>query len=468
MSYNEDAVVEFARLLIGQPGEASTRRLYKGAPGVFWVDWREADEDIIALAAACFGGDVAGNSDELKAQWIEGKLHVSFRDRLLLVPLEFKPGEQDLTLLALNRALAPDFEIRHIKASAGGDSAAFMLLRRDKWVELETSGAAKVDAAFGRLEPGSSLFAPGDQPTPGAVTAADDLRASLSLERVTKARELTAQKKYAEAIAGFEALEKRYASDAHPRIQLHVLMSLVSRGIALAAQGKPLEAIAAYDEAERRFGTSSDTTRRALVCSALFNKSLCLRALARTSEELALYDLIDQRYGEDVDPAIREAVIGALRNKAFRLGAAGEHSQQTALYDLIVKRYDGDTAPFIRAGVALSRNGAAYSRMMSAKQHWNEREQRSALLRQAITDLRSALENCEQQWRVMVQGNLGYALFLAGDKLSSARETQECLRLGRKAALEGQRSDAAACRVEQVDAEYEDMLRRLSNAMGLT
>ncbi len=142
-----------ARKLIEKPGKRTTSLLYKDeAPGAFLVDWREADERIISLAASALGrGDIG-------PKWIDKKLHVDFDGVLTQVPLQFQPGEQDLTLRTLNSALQPTYEIRFVKASSDGDTLAFMALATDYWRTLESEYGDKVDAAFARLDIASPLF----------------------------------------------------------------------------------------------------------------------------------------------------------------------------------------------------------------------------------------------------------------------------------------------------------------------
>jgi hypothetical protein len=142
----------FARELIECPGKDVTQRLFDGIEGVFWVDWREADERIITLAAEAI------KASDLTPEWIDGKLNVQFRGRLTRVDLEFKPGEQDTTLRTLNRAIAPELEIRFVKASDGGDTLAFMPLSKDAWFELEAAFGSRVDDAFTRLDESVSFF----------------------------------------------------------------------------------------------------------------------------------------------------------------------------------------------------------------------------------------------------------------------------------------------------------------------
>ena len=143
----------FAIQLIEQPGEETTDSLFNEEhTGVFWIDWREADDDIITMAADALG------IQELSGVWEDGKLYVSYKQQKTLVPLEFKPGEQDTTLLAINQAISADYEIRYIKASEGGDNIAFMALDTGTWKNLESTFGTKVNDAFMNLTSGSALF----------------------------------------------------------------------------------------------------------------------------------------------------------------------------------------------------------------------------------------------------------------------------------------------------------------------
>jgi hypothetical protein len=143
---------DFARQLIEHPGDQTTKQLFESAVGVFWVDWREADNYIVTLAADCIG------CSELTAEWVGDKLHIVFRGKVTAVSLKPEPGQQDITLRALNKSLYPEFEIRYVKASDGGDTLAFMPLEPSAWSELESLYGAKVDAAFGKLASGSPLL----------------------------------------------------------------------------------------------------------------------------------------------------------------------------------------------------------------------------------------------------------------------------------------------------------------------
>jgi hypothetical protein len=142
----------FARKLIGDPSQQTIKQLLAGVDGVFWVDWREADEDIIRFASEIIG------SGELSPEWVGDKLNVNFRGKLTEVPLKCEPGEQYITLATLNEAIGPTYEIRYIAASSGSDTIAFMVLNKDTLSELEAEFHGKVAEALQKVERGSAYF----------------------------------------------------------------------------------------------------------------------------------------------------------------------------------------------------------------------------------------------------------------------------------------------------------------------
>jgi len=168
----------FARKLIEQPGEATTRQLFSEVhAGIFWVDWREADNYIVTLAARAIG------RDDLRADWIDGKLTIDFSGRRTEVPLQGKPGEQDVTLDSLNRALGPEFGLRYVRASEGGDTLAFMVLPQAVWREFEASHGDRLPQAFAPIDLQAPLFAHEELP-PGAMDAVYKQMGSIHFQRV--------------------------------------------------------------------------------------------------------------------------------------------------------------------------------------------------------------------------------------------------------------------------------------------
>ncbi|MFZ6757920.1 polymorphic toxin-type HINT domain-containing protein [Undibacterium sp. Ji50W] len=168
---------DFARKLIDDPSDQIIKQLFQGVDGVFWVDWREADEAIIDLAAKLIG------NDELSHEWHNDKLTVKFRGKLTEVPLKFEPGEQYITLATLHEAIYPEYEIRYIKASEGGDTTAFMILKKQTLFELDAEFDARVADALQKVERGSAHF----------KQAALE-QAEMKAAKEAAARELTEQK----------------------------------------------------------------------------------------------------------------------------------------------------------------------------------------------------------------------------------------------------------------------------------
>jgi Protein of unknown function (DUF1444) len=161
----------FLKNLIENPSEWLTKRLFHGVPDVFWVDWREASNSIVELAAKALA------IDDLSAQWIDGNFYITFRGQQTAVDLKSAPGDQDITLAALNSAVSAAFEIRFVKASDGGDTLAFLPLPTERWAELDTAFGQKVDEAFARIGGGASFF--GDEHAPLSADALRDMKAQL-------------------------------------------------------------------------------------------------------------------------------------------------------------------------------------------------------------------------------------------------------------------------------------------------
>src|ERR1035438_7030490 len=85
---------------------------------------------------------------------VDAMLPLSVSDALLWP----SRGDRHITLLALNRALSPDYEIRYVRAS-DDDEPAFAPLAASDWIALnEQYGSAAVDIAFARLDEGRNLF----------------------------------------------------------------------------------------------------------------------------------------------------------------------------------------------------------------------------------------------------------------------------------------------------------------------
>jgi hypothetical protein len=150
----------------------------------FWVEWNEDDDQIPGMCEAIL------KTGQLAADWDDDALVIVWRGKRFPVPLTKSPlttltawawpitavvdavsplslsdallwpsrGDRHITLLALNRALHPDFEIRHVRSS-DQDEPAFAPLAASDWAALEQQyGSVAVEAAFARLQDYPNLF----------------------------------------------------------------------------------------------------------------------------------------------------------------------------------------------------------------------------------------------------------------------------------------------------------------------
>jgi hypothetical protein len=151
----------------------------------FWVEWNEDDDQIPGMCEAIL------KTGQLAADWDNDAMVIVWRGTRFPVALTKSPlttlaawvwpitavvdavsplslseallwpsrGDRHTTLLALNRALHPDYEIRHVRTS-DKDELAFAPLAASDWAALEGQyGPVAVDAAFARLQEDPNLFA---------------------------------------------------------------------------------------------------------------------------------------------------------------------------------------------------------------------------------------------------------------------------------------------------------------------
>ena len=64
-------------------------------------------------------------------------LFIAFGPKKIKVPLTMSSADRHITLLAINEALAPEFEVRMLYASVGNDSGTFVPLSTENWSFLE-------------------------------------------------------------------------------------------------------------------------------------------------------------------------------------------------------------------------------------------------------------------------------------------------------------------------------------------
>jgi len=119
---------------------------------VLWVDGGEEDDEIVTKCAALLG--LPG----LSARFDDMTLEIT-RDGAV-TRLDYGGGnaDRDMTLVALEGVLRPDFELRYCTDSQGNSDGAFLPLPRADWAMLERDYPADVARLFVPISPSSNIF----------------------------------------------------------------------------------------------------------------------------------------------------------------------------------------------------------------------------------------------------------------------------------------------------------------------
>ena len=138
--------------------ENSVRALLDDDTTVFWIDWRQEDETIAESCELILQtGHLSGELAEVDSD--EGfEVYLQYRDQRLKVPLSYSGDDRHITLCALNRALAPEYEVRFCIDSNGSDTLAFLPLECKKWCELEAQYGEAVAKRFYKIAERPNLF----------------------------------------------------------------------------------------------------------------------------------------------------------------------------------------------------------------------------------------------------------------------------------------------------------------------
>jgi hypothetical protein len=118
----------------------------------FWVDWREEEESIVEYCAGCL------QSEMLTTKRLDDKLVIVLNKTETFVPFEREPGDRHAVLCTLNEVLSPDFEIRMMVCSRGGDSLAFCVLPSTDWEQLDKEHPESTAENFLQYSPKLNLF----------------------------------------------------------------------------------------------------------------------------------------------------------------------------------------------------------------------------------------------------------------------------------------------------------------------
>ena len=128
---------------------------------IFWVDWREYDEDIVSYV-----------NDELsEADQIEWKTIVSEKEGALdtvilkkdekeaIIPYDEDKWDRDTTLKSIGKFIDDKYKLCWFKPSLGGDTLGFVVIENEGWEKLITEfGEEKLKYYFSPVTEENEMF----------------------------------------------------------------------------------------------------------------------------------------------------------------------------------------------------------------------------------------------------------------------------------------------------------------------
>lgn len=96
--------------------------------------------------------------ETLRAEWREDVLIIIHEGNETRVPLDAGEGDRDFTIRALNDVLQPDYAIRMLVCSHGGNTVGFTALPTADWQSLESELSQAIDDNFVKLAQLPNIF----------------------------------------------------------------------------------------------------------------------------------------------------------------------------------------------------------------------------------------------------------------------------------------------------------------------
>ena len=131
--------------------------IYGADKVVFWIDFKEEDEWIIA------GCENILQTGHLAAELIADdsdngyEIDIRYQDKRAKVPLSYSHDDRHITICALNKILSPDYEIRFC-IDCNGETLAFLPLAADDWKYLENRHGHALKKHFYKIAEKPNLY----------------------------------------------------------------------------------------------------------------------------------------------------------------------------------------------------------------------------------------------------------------------------------------------------------------------
>jgi hypothetical protein len=130
---------DFIDALVREGTTLAKAQFLRDDAAVFWVELSDEDESIVNCCERVL------QTGSLSSVWIDGVasrpdtgLFIDYKGERHKVPLTLTPDDRHVTLCTLNKALAPDYEIRLCLDTPRGDAWAFLPLPAADWALLES------------------------------------------------------------------------------------------------------------------------------------------------------------------------------------------------------------------------------------------------------------------------------------------------------------------------------------------
>ncbi|MEK5231292.1 hypothetical protein MHB42_05905 [Lysinibacillus sp. FSL K6-0232] len=153
MLTNQQQVAQFLK-------HAIVEDIYEQFNVLVWIDWREAEEDVIA-----YFNEQLPITDQIACKIAEidkprgVDIVLTSQEKMMTIPFADDRTDRDSAIRAMQDMLSPRYQIRWFMESLGDDTLAFVLLPARQWKELEQQfGKRKVDYYFQPVTNSSVMF----------------------------------------------------------------------------------------------------------------------------------------------------------------------------------------------------------------------------------------------------------------------------------------------------------------------
>lgn len=195
----------------------------------------------------------------------------------------------------------------------------------------------------------------------------------------------------------------------------------------------------------------------------LFAKGLALSRQRDFDRAISVYEEITSSYSTSKSTPVQEIVALALLQKAACLLEKNDSKRSIEVLDSIVKSYGTNETNSLRETVTLALLNKGNVLLIYAKRDWHSPHLRQQHLAQAQISLEDGLTRNSIEFKPLLLGFLGYALYLQGNTSEAVKRTSECLKLGDTQAFQALSIIAERPHLEPQDTDYKAMLACLWN-----